>query len=525
MLKNQITYHNTSTKQLILPVNTQILIDKNDPVFTFNEILEGMNLNKYFKNNHLGRIGYNNISLLKIILFAFMINVRSTRAIKNLCANDIRFMWLSNNIKPSHTIIADFIKHKLTYTIDDIFRDINMKLIELDNINTNVLFIDGTKIEANANKYTFVWKKAVLKFQAKLYFKITKIINLLNKVLPQYDIDINFDVYDSYQPEYLLSIINEIENIIDKHGLELVYGKGHHKLKLQKYYDEILKYYEKLLEYQEKLEICGNNRNSYSKSDHDATFMRMKEDYMKNGQLKAGYNIQIGVSDEYILNAEVYQDRSDIKTFSLFLKSYENKYGFMPKYPVADAGYGSYDNYLFCHENKIELFQKYVMYSREKEKSFQKQRYNSRNFNYEVDGRISCNEGKEFIYEYTHINNKGKYPKIIDNYQCYDCQQCDFQKECTKAQDGYRKLQVCQKQKELEVEAKRNLDSPLGIELRIQRSIQVEGAFGVIKEDMKYRRISRRGLENVKTEVKLVCLGYNLMKYHNKKQRAKQPLN
>ena len=114
---------------------------------------------------------------------------------------------------------------------------------------------------------------------------------------------------------------------------------------------------------------------------------------------------------------------------------------------------------------------------------------------------------------------------MIDNYQCYDCHKCTFQKECTKAQDGYRKLQVCQKQKELEVEAKRNLDSPLGIELRIQRSIQVEGAFGVIKEDMKYRRISRIGIENVETEFKLVCIGYNLMKYHNKKKRKIKVLN
>ncbi|MDF9867851.1 transposase [Bacilli bacterium PM5-3] len=525
MNTNQITYHNTSTRQLILPVNTEILINKNDPVFTFNEILEGMNLNKYFINNHLGRNGYNNISLLKIILFAFMINVRSTRAIKNLCANDIRFMWLSDNIRPTHTVIADFIKKKLTYSIDDIFTDITKRLIELDNINTDFLFIDGTKIEANANKYTFVWKKAVLKFQAKLYIKISTTINLLNKVLPQYNINNNFGISDTYQSDYILTIINEIESIIDKYGLELVYGKGNHKLKLQKYYDNLLEYYEKLQEYDKKLEICGNDRNSYSKTDNDATFMRMKEDYMKNGQLKAGYNIQIGVSDEYILNAEVYQDRADVKTFAPFLNDYQLKYGFMPKYPVADAGYGSYDNYLFCKENNLELFQKYIMYSREKEKAFKKQRYNSRNFNYEENGKIRCNEGKEFIYQYSHINEKGSYPKIIDNYQCNDCHECSYQKECTKAKDGYRKLQVCQKQRELEALVKSNLDSPLGIELRVQRSIQVEGAFGVIKEDMKYRRISRKGIENVKTEIKLLCLGYNLMKYHNKKYRKNKIVN
>jgi len=522
---NQITYHNNSTGQLVLPVNTKTLIHHNDPVFTFNEVVERINLNKYISKSHLGRDGYNSTSLLKIILFSFMINVRSTRKIADLCANDIRLMWLSNNIRPSHNTISRFIKHNISNCIEDIFVEVNNYFIMKDDINTDVLYVDGTKFEANANRYSFVWKKATLKFQAKLYLKISNIFKLLNNVLPQYDIHTNIETKESYQLNDVLYVLDILESIIDKFGLVLIYGKGKRKLNIQKYYDSLIEYKDKLVDYDNKLKICGNHRNSYSKTDNDATFMRMKDDYMRNGQLKAGYNIQIGVSDEYILNVEVYQDRSDVKTFQSFLNDYKDKYGFMPKYPVGDAGYGSYDNYLFCKENNLELYQKYVMYSKEKERSFKKKIFNSRNFEYLGFRDVKCPMGKEFIYEYSNINESGQYDRIIDHYKCHDCHECIYQSECTKSSDGYRGLQVCDKLRKLEREAKRNLDSELGIELRVNRSSQVEGAFGVIKEDMKYRRISRKGIENVRVEFKLICLGYNLMKYHNKKYRKTKILN
>ena len=522
--KYQTTYHNNSTGQLILPVNTGVLIAENDPVFTFNEVLEGVNLNKYLKTSYYGRPGYNSMTLLKIILFSFMINVKTTRKIADLCAHDIRLMWLGNNIKPSHNVIAHFIKHILTQNIDDILVELNHYFITANNIETDMLYLDGTKIEANANKYTFVWKKAVLKYQTRLYEKISAVIAGLLPVLSQYNIETNIEIKNKYSALDIGAIAELLAQVIAKQGIQLVYGKGKHKLNIQKYYDLFRKYYEKAVEYEEKLEICGEYRNSYAKTDHDATFMRMKEDHMRNGQLKASYNIQIGVSAEYIMNVSVSQDRTDYQTFPVFLNDYRHKYDFMPAYVVADAGYGGYDNYLFCKENKIKLFQKYVMYTKEKEKSFRKKEFNSRNFNYHDNGVITCNEGKKFVYELSSINERGNYPKIIDYYQCYDCHECPKQRLCTKAKDGYRKLQVCAKQRALEKEAKQNLDSQLGIELRVQRSIQVEGAFGVIKQDLNYRRLYRKGLENVKTEVTLVCIGYNLMKYHHKKLRALYPI-
>ena len=517
MIENpKITYHNDSTSQLVLPIVSDYLIDYSDPVHTFNEVMKGINLNKYLiKNNNLGRTGYNLTSLFKIVMFAFMINVRTTRKIEDLCRNDIRFMWLSNNIKPSHNTIQQFIKNNLSHNIEAIFVEINKYLIEKENIDTDTLFIDGTKLEANANKYTFVWKKVILKNRTRLYLKISSEIIKLNNlnVINQYQIK------DTYQPKLLSNIIDELAKVIEKEGINFVYGKGTRKTKIQRCYEKLVEYFDKLNEYDKHLAICGEHRNSYSKSDYDATFMRMKEDHMRNGQLKAGYNIQIGVSDEYILNVEVYQARSDYKTFIPFIDSYYQKYGKYPKYPIGDAGYGGYENYLYCKVKEMELYLKYPMYSKEKERSFKKQIFNSRNFKYEEDGRIICPKLNEFKLVKTYMSHSDGYSKEILNYQGQGCDECEYQSECTKAKDGIRKLKIIKGVRELELEAKQNLDSASGISLRIQRSIEVEGAFGVIKEDNKYRRISRRGLENVKTELSLVCLGYNLMKYHNKKNR------
>ena len=139
------------------------------------------------------------------------------------------------------------------------------------------------------------------------------------------------------------------------------------------------------------------------------------------------------------------------------------------------------------------------------------------------DGKYVCPEGYEFEYVKTTIDTKGKYPRENITYECKYCSTCTVKNECTKSQTN-RKLVHSPKLKTYEAKAKENLDSSLGIALKTQRSAQVEGAFGVIKQDMNYQRISRRSLKKVKTEVMLVCIGYNLRKYHKKKYRLPKEL-
>jgi len=231
----------------------------------------------------------------------------------------------------------------------------------------------------------------------------------------------------------------------------------------------------------------GDNRNSYSKNDHDATFMRMKEAHMLNGQLKPGYNLQIGVSDQYVLHLTVSSERNDYKTFIPFLESYKKNYGFIPKYVVAGAGYGGLLNYRYLKMENIDLFQKYPMYKKDTKK---RKRIN----NPYLGINIIKNKYQEFSTingeELDHLYTKKNGVKIL------------YSKEV------YKRISYNEKLIKYQKEAIRNLNSPLGIELRVQKSIQVEGAFSVIKDTCKYRRSRRFGIENVKTEIHLIVIGY-----------------
>src|SRR5690554_5859637 len=316
--------------------------------------------------------------MLKLVLFCNMINIYSLRDMESAARNDIRLMWLTDEITPSHQTIGNFINNNLSKNIDDIFKEINNYIIKTDNVNTDILYIDGTKIESKANKYTFVWRGSIDKFEAKLHLKITKLIKNLNKEYNPYNI--SFDYFDIYETNYLIKIKNFLEKEIINNKITFVYGSGKRKTAEQRFFELLDEYIIKLNEYKEHLKIMGNNRNSYSKTDHDATFMRLKEDYMQNQQLKPAYNLQIGVSDEYILNIMISQERSDFNTYIPFLEKFNKMYGYFPKYPVADSGYGSLYNYRYTQLNGMKLFQKYGMYEKDtKDKKYLNDKYRPHN--------------------------------------------------------------------------------------------------------------------------------------------------
>ena len=468
----------------------------------------GLNLSRFFKKSSRGREGYNDTILLKIVLFSYMENIRSLREIEKACRTDIRFMWLSGGIKPSHMAFQRFISERLIKEIDLIFYEINSYLIDKENIDTNVLYIDGTKIEANARKFSLVWKKSILNYQAKLYQKITLELEKIN-MIPGY----NFKTNKKYEPEEMIPIYMKFLNHCMDHNIEFVYGQGRRKTIYQRHFEIIKAYYDKLVEYKEHLRICGE-RNSYSKTDHDATFMHGKEDYYnKTGIFKPYYNVQIGVSDGYILHMGIFPNPTDTKTRIPFLESYKSRYGFLPYYPVADAGYGSYDNYMYCVKNGIGLYMKYNQYNKEKENKFKKQNYKVKNMTKE-HGRLISDDG--LIYIYSH-DTKTKYTDNLSYVQIYKLDEKQFEE--AKEKGAPRSISYNPILIEFQEEAKKNLDSELGIELRVNRSIQAEGAFGDIKHNSEYKRIQRRCKENVENELYLVCIGYNLRKFHNKKTK------
>ena len=513
--------YDSNTFQLQLPLNLGTKIDICDPVVTFREVLKGVNLKKYLvksKKETRGRDGYRLEILLKIVLFANMIQVRSTRKIESLCKNDIRFMWLAEGEQPSHMTICNFINNYLVDNIENISNDIVEFIIQKEGLDISTVFIDGTKLEAFPNRYSWVWKKACITSRNRKFKQITELLKEINEsaVIP---LDTYFATEEEYQIEELEKYLAKLNEIKEAETIEFVYGTGKRKHPLQRYYEKLKEITDKLKEYATKIEKCGEHRNSYSKTDEDATFMRMKTDYMGNTALLPAYNWQLAVSNEYILFGLTSQSASDNTCFIPLMEKYRKIFGEYPKYPVADAGYGNLETYRYCENNNIEMYMKYPLWKREThDKKFHEDIFRSVNFNKDEEGNIICPNNRKFIKlnETAIAGNIDK--RTVERYQCESCEGCPFKEKCHKGK-GNRIININETLTVYHKKVIENLASPLGIELRKQRSAQAEGAFGVIKQDYNYRRITRVSLKKVNTELYLIIIGFNLAKYHNRKYR------
>lgn len=475
MKKTNYTNNNYKTKQLKLPLEIEKIIEISDPVYSFCEIIDCIDLNSYFvkKGYKTGRPRYNRENLLKVILFSFMENgYLSLRGIEKACKTDIRYMYLLDDMTaPTFATIGNFIRENLTNTIENIFIEINKVIFEKQKVDLEHVYIDGTKIEANANKYTWVWKKSCITNRNKVFCKITELIEKMNK-----------------EELMLLEVKFEIRT-----------------------------------EYARHIEICGEKRGSYSKIDKSATFMRIKTDYMGNDQLLPAYNLQIGVCEEYIATVDVKQYASDMDCFVPLMEKFNEIYGRYPKYPIADAGYGSYNNYLYCEQHGMEKFMKFTMFEKEtKNEKYKNNPYRAVNFKRDGKGNIICPNNKKFKFKETRHIRGNQYGRTEEIYECEECSNCCYKQECCPKAKNNRSIRLNQELTLIHKEVLNNLNSIHGALLCMNRSIQAEGTFGIIKYDKSYKRLRRKGLENVQLEFLLVACRYNLYKYHNKITRLQK---
>ncbi len=520
-MKKNITRKYNTPYQLKLPLEIEKIIEISDPVYAFCEVMENIDLRKYLavKESKTGRKRYCPEILLKIILFAFMENgYVSTREIEKLCKTDIRFMYLlDEHPAPSHMTIDNFMNETLAVSIEGIFNEINGYIFEKENVDTNHVYIDGTKIAANANKYSWVWKKSSIKNRKKTFDKISVLLEEINKSLIYHGV--KFGHREEYAIEYLEDILQRYIELCNINPDTIARGRGHHKTEEQRNYDKLTEYIEKLKKYAEHISICGEDRNSYSKTDTGATFFRMKRDYMGNDQLLPGYNIQMGLCDEYIAVFDVKQYASDMDCFQPLMEKFNKTYGSYPEYPVADAGYGNFNNYLYCEEHGMKKYMKFTMFKKEcEDKSYREYPYRAVNFQINENGNPVCPNGKEFHYLKTRPVRGNKYGRTEEIYQCEDCSNCPHKQKCTKA-EGNRTIRLNEELTSIHNEVLDNLNSTQGALLRMNRSIQAEGAYGTIKWNRAYTRARRRGIKGLNLEIAMISCGFNLHKYHLKQQR------
>ena len=467
-------------QQIGFPIQTPFIPREDDPVRLLFEVTEGLDYTELYNTySTLGRNpAIDPAILFRILIYGYMNKLYSSRDIERACNRDINFMWLLQGQKaPDHNTIARFRSERLEECIDNLFNQLIIRLGEMQEIRFENIFIDGTKIEANANKYTFVWKKATDKFENKLQEKIKVILEAL-----PIDLDIKISkVKGKVTVDYISKIIDKLNYLKEKHSIEFVYGKGKRKSKLQKYLEELQNFIEKQSKYDEYNGIF-NGRNSFSKTDKDATFMHMKEDHMKNGQLKPGYNIQIGVEGEYIVGVDVSSERSDQLTLIPFLDKLEKDLPEKFENVIADAGYESEENYMYLSKHNQKSYIKPQNYEKSKSKKFKEDISKRENMAYNIEeDYYICAYGKKLVPVSSKFKtSKSGYKSIVTIYESESCDKCPYKNKCTKAK-GNKRLHVSKDFIKKRKESLNNITTPEGKLLRVNRSIQVEGAFGVLK--------------------------------------------
>lgn len=492
-------------------------IDHDDISWTVKEVIEEVNIFKYIDFSLGNTHGYDDIQLFEAVILAFTLyGYASVRDLEKFCKYDIRFKFIMHGQTPSFMAFERFIKDRLTMPIEDIFVDINKYIEKQDSIDTDILYIDGTKFEANANKMSFVWMKATKKFREKRWVQIMKRLSSFNKYCEKNNIKLHFSILKEASFEYLFEIVSRIENIMNKEHIQIVHGKGKKKHELQRYQEGFEEDALKMWKYTIHSDIAGD-RNSFSKTDPDATFMHMKYDYYNHTNVfKPGYNVQIGNSDGYIRHVYVSSDANDTKTYIPFMEGYQMAYGECPEITPADAGYGSFDNYRYAKEHGIGLYMKYSGMRKEAEKKTAKNQFKRIQMRPDENDEIICPAGYAFTLVDTRIERRGVYPREIEMYQNEHCEGCPFKSQCTRSEKG-RTIQRCRELESYKKEVKENLSTEQGQRYMMQRSIWSEGIFGQIKEDNHYDKLRRRGISGVKLEILLVCIGHNLRRYHTRK--------
>ena len=512
--------------QIKLPLDVELLIPADDPVRLLSAFVEGMELSDLYQT--YGKIKKNQATprqLFKIMVYASMNRIYSSRDIETACHRDINFMYLlEGKPVPDHATFARFLSLHFAQCSKKTLAELSQLLYSLGEISGKTIFIDGTKIESAANKYTFVWKKAVTKHQARLFDKILLLVKECEELYGWRIVH-----HRKVSLHTLKRLRKKLYRLKREEGIVFVHGRGHRKTHLQRSLETLESYIEKLKEYDQKLHICGE-RNSYSKTDTDATFMRMKEDAMMNGQLKPAYNLQHGVDSEYVTWLDISPRPTDTRTLIPFLKDMGAYLPFKYQEIVADAGYESEENYLFLEGNDQLAYIKPQNYEISKTRKYRQDIGRMENMEYDEGADCyHCKNGQVLTKQYEkHEKTASGYRRTVTVYRCSNCHGCPFKTKCIKGnhcktpmEDRQKVLYVSKKMKEKRQETLKRITSEYGTQLRMNRSIQAEGSFADIKEDMGFRRYLYRGKENVTAQSILLAIGYNMKKLHYKIQSGR----
>ncbi len=490
---------------LLFPNCIGDFIPKNHKARLVSAIIDNLDISELLSGyKGGGASSYNPRMLLKVIVYSYLNNVYSGRLMERMLSENVVYMWLSGMNRPDFRTINNFRGSRLKGVFEGLFTQIVELLHKEGLVSLNVQYVDGTKIESASNKYTFVWKRSTETNQRKLRERVGKVLSEAEKIIESENTSSELPEMTS---EAVAEKTDKILRTMDEKGISR--NSAEYKA-VKKVKDESV---EKLKEYEDKLDILGE-RNSYSKTDHDATFMRMKEDAMNNGQTKPGYNVQISTENQYITNYGIYQTPGDQGTLKPHLESFEQKYGKQSMDVVADSGYGSEENYEYLLGKGITPYVKYNMFHKEQKRDFVKNPFLPENMFYnESDDYYVCVMGQHL----THIGNKTEtsdrgYVQHYKLYMAKDCSGCPLKGLCHKG-SGNRVIKVNEQYRKYKQLVKGLLLSEQGLKHRSKRPIEPESTFGDIKYNHGFKRFRLKSMQKVTVEFGLIATAHNIRKY------------
>jgi transposase len=489
----------------LIPPSLDDLIDVNHPVRVVSEVIDNIDIDtlvKKYKGG--GASSYHPRMLLKVLVYSYLNNVYSSRKMESAVKENIHFMWLAGMSQPDHHTLNRFRSERLRNVLREIFAQIVLLLVDSGHVNLKEIYTDGTKIQSVANRYTFVWGRAISTSKSRIKQQLRELWNYTQKLAAQEksdDTPPDFDKIDAKEVKATIERINTAlkdKDVDPKIKAKLNYARKNWPSKLRQYARQ-----QKILK----------GRNSYSKTDPGATFMRMKDDHMKNGQLKPSYNAQISTNNQFVINYTLHTNPTDTRTLIPHLKAHQDLYGDLPEVQVTDAGYGSQENYQYLEKQGIEAYIKPSDFDRKQKKNYQpKNPFATEHLSYDEHTDIYlCPAARPMRPIGTIKQKEGKIVKQYSYYKASGCKGCSLREQCHK-QRSNRIIKVNHQGRKLKQQAFDRLKTEEGIYYRKRRPADVEPVFGNIKHNKGFTRFMLKGIGKTEVEWGLLCIAHNLSK-------------
>ncbi|MGV7929381.1 MAG: IS1182 family transposase [Spirochaetota bacterium] len=492
-------------QMLLLPPSLEEMIPSNHLVRTVNELISRLAIHSLvntYKGG--GTSSYHPMMMLKVIVYGYLCKIYSARQIAKALRENVAFMWLSGGNRPDFRTINNFRSGRMKEAIDSTFGELVEILLESGFISFEKYFLDGTKLEADANRHKVIWSKNTQRYKEKAKEEIREHLRRIDEINERENREYGDRDLEELGGSREITA-EEIERTVKRIDERLA-EKPNKEMEREKRKVEG-KYLPKLAKYEMQEKNLGG-RKSYSPSDIDATVMMMKD-----GKLAPGYNVQLGTENQFVLGFSVHQQAGDSGLLIPHLEKVEQTAGRKPDVVIADSAYGSEENYCHLEKKNIDGYLKYNTFHKEQERKYRENRFSKDNLIYHLDSDCyECPAGRKLVFKKTA---KGKtdngYEYVTKVYECEDCAGCGFSEQCRKGK-GNRSISVNETLNEYRYWARQKLSSDVGIELRKQRNIEIESVFGDLKQNMSYRRARLKGLEKINCEIGLLSMAHNLKK-------------